>query len=101
MCWKLQAPGKAHFPRFHDRQMRLEVVLGSALAGSWHLGRDRPLLPMSRAPDEATDAFLVGGVTVHRAQSSVLWSTSLQIAHGVIGVSAWDAMYAMCREGSS
>ena len=86
MCWKLQAPGKAHFPRFHDRQMRLEVVLGSALAGSWHLGRDRPLLPMSRAPDEATDAFLVGGVTVHRAQSSVLWSTSLQIGDWRVGL---------------
>ena len=32
MCWKLQAPGKAHFPRFQERQIRLEAKLGGILA---------------------------------------------------------------------
>ena len=28
MCWKLQAPEKAHFPRFHDQADALEGGVG-------------------------------------------------------------------------
>ena len=100
MCWKLHAPGKAHFPRFHERQMRFEAPLVGGLGGGWRFRRGRLPLAMSRDPGGGA-AFFVGGVTVLRAQSSVVWSTSLQMAHGVMGASACDAMYAICRDGSS
>ena len=34
-------------------------------------------------------------------QSSVVWSVSLQSAHGVTGVSVQAMMYAICKDGSS
>ena len=92
MCWKLQAPGKAHFPRFQERQIRLEAKLGGVLDCDWRSRRDGPPLPMSRAAEGTADAFFEAGVTELRAQSSVLLSISLQMAQGVTGDSAWDAI---------
>ena len=61
---------------------------------------------MSGRPGGETSVPLLPGVwlvclggdavefSVFRAQFSVVWSTLLQMAHGVIGASACDAMYA-------
>ena len=84
MCRKLHTPGKAHLPRFHERQMRLGA-LGVALVGSWHLGQKGMLLAISLEPGGGT-AFLVAGATEFSAQSSVEWSTSLQMAWSYRGV---------------
>ena len=102
LCWVLptasctdvlevETPRNPHFPRFRERQMRLEAYGDCGLDYAGRHERSSPARAGSRGPicaDGGMDCFFVAGVTELRPQSSVVWYTSLQIQHGVAGESA-------------